>query len=81
MTDQHAVTADELRQFIERFEQLDAEKRDVADQQKDLMTELKGRGYDAKAFKEVIRLRKMKPDQRAEFEAVVDLYRQAAGVA
>lgn len=78
MTDQ--VTAAELRQFIERFEQLDAEKRDVADQQKDLMTELKGRGYDAKAFKEVIRLRKMKPDQRAEFEAVVDLYRQAAGL-
>lgn len=80
MTDQHAVTAVELRQFIERFEQLDAEKRDVADQQKDLMTELKSRGYDAKAFKEVIRLRKMKPDQLAEFEAVVSLYRQAAGL-
>ncbi len=79
MTD--TITADELRQFIERFEQLAAEKQDVADQQKELMAELKGRGYDGKAFKEVIRLRKMKPDQRAEFEAVVDLYRQAAGLA
>lgn len=79
MTEQ--VTADELRQFIERYEQLAAEKQDVADQQVELMAELKGRGYDGKAFKEVIRLRKMKPDQRAEFEAVVDLYRSAAGLA
>lgn len=81
MTDQHAVTAAELTQFIERFEQLDAEKRDIADQQKELTAELVGRGYDRKAFREVIRLRKMKPDQLAEFEAVVDLYRQAAGLA
>lgn len=79
MTD--AVTADELRQFIERWELMDAEKRTVADSQKELMTELASRGYDRKAFKEVIRLRKMKPDQRAEFEAVVELYRSAAGLA
>lgn len=80
MTD-YTVTADELRQFISRFEQLEAEKRDIADQQKELTAELVGRGYDRKAFREVIRLRKMKPDQLAEFEAVVDLYRQAAGLA
>ena len=79
MTD--AVTADELRQFIERHEQLDAEKRDIADQQKELMSEVVGRGYDRKAFKEVIRLRKMKPDQRAEFEAVAELYKAALGMA
>ena len=80
MTEQTSVSADELRQFIERFEQFEAEKRDIAEQQKELMAELKGRGYDAKPFKEVIRLRKMKPDARAEFEAVVDMYRSAAGV-
>ena len=74
------VTAAELLQFIERHEQLDAETRDIAEQRKELMAELKGRGYDAKPFKEVIRLRKMKPDARAEFEAVVDMYRQAAGL-
>ena len=74
-------TEGELRQFIERFEQFEAEKRDIAEQQKDLMTELKSRGYDGKAFKEVIRLRKMKPDDRAEFEAVVDMYKAAAGLA
>ena len=75
------VTAAELTQFIERFEQLDAQKQGIAVEQRDLMAELKGRGYDGKAFKEVIRLRKMKPDQRAEFEAVVELYRAAAGLA
>jgi len=74
------VAADELRQFIERHEELDFEAGDIAVQRKDLMDEIKGRGYDGKAFKEVIRLRKMRPDQRAEFEAVVELYRQAAGL-
>ncbi|NND18369.1 MAG: DUF2312 domain-containing protein, partial [Silicimonas sp.] len=42
----YRVTADELRQFIERFERLEAEKKDVADQQKEVMAEAKGRGYD-----------------------------------
>jgi len=76
----YQVTADELRQFIERWELMDAEKRTVTDAQKELLVELKGRGYDGKAFKEVIRLRKMQPDEVAEFEAVVDLYRPAAGL-
>ena len=77
----YAVTAGEFRQFIEQFEALDAEKRERSDLQKQLMAELKGRGYDGKAFREVIRLRKMKPDALAEFEAVVELYRPAAGLA
>lgn len=81
MTDPYAVTADELRQFIERYEQLDAEKRDTADQQKEVVAELVARGYDRKAFKEIIRLRKMKPDELEEFEAVVEVYRPAAGLA
>ena len=81
MTDTYAVTADELRQFIEQFEALSAEKADISAQQSGLISELKARGYDGKAFREVVRLRKMKPDQLAEFEAVVDLYRQAAGLA
>lgn len=70
----------ELRQFIERWEHLEAEKKDIADQQKEVMADAKGRGYDAKAIREVIRLRKMTPDDRAEFEAVVDMYRAAAGI-
>ena len=81
MTDPCAVSSDELRSFVERYEQLAAEKQDIADQQKEVMAELAGRGYDKKAFREVIRLRKMKPDALAEFEAVVELYRPAAGLA
>ena len=78
MTD--SATAAELRQIIEQFEQLESERNDLAERQKDVMSEAKGRGYDTKALREVIRLRKMRPDDRAEFEAVVDMYREAAGV-
>lgn len=79
-TDAYAVTADELRQFIERFEQLEAEKKDVAEQQKELMAEAKGRGYDTKVLKKVVALRKRKPDDIAEEEAVLDMYKAALGM-
>jgi uncharacterized protein (UPF0335 family) len=79
MTDN--VTAAELRQFIERWEQLDAEKRDIADQQKEVMAEAKGRGYSTPIMREIIRLRKLRPDDRAEREAVLDLYLSALGMA
>ncbi|MBA3911511.1 MAG: hypothetical protein C0524_16945 [Rhodobacter sp.] len=75
--DPYAVTADELRQFIERFEQLDSEKKDVADQQKELMAEAKGRGYDTRVMRKVIAMRKRKPDELAEEEAVLELYKSA----
>ena len=51
----YAVTAEELKQFIERFEHLDAEKRDIADQMKEVMAEAKGRGYDTKALRKIKR--------------------------
>ena len=79
-TDPYAVTADELRQFIERFEQLESEKKDVADQQKELMAEAKGRGYDTKVMRKVIALRKRKPDELAEEEAVLEVYKAALGM-
>ena len=74
------VTADELRQFIERFEQLEAEKKDVTESQKELMAEAKGRGYDTKVMKKVIALRKRKPDEIAEEEAIMDMYKTALGM-
>ncbi|MEE4120457.1 MAG: DUF2312 domain-containing protein, partial [Paracoccaceae bacterium] len=52
--DSYRVTADELRQFIERFERLEAEKKDIADQQKEVMAEAKARGYDTKVMRKVI---------------------------
>ena len=75
-----SVTADELRQFIERYEQLEAEKKDVADQQKELMAEAKGRGYDTRAMRKIVALRKKTPDELAEEEAVLDVYKQALGM-
>ena len=74
------VTADELRQFIERAEQLAAEKDDNSEQEKELFAEAKGRGYDTKAMRKIIALRKRKPDDIAEEEAVLELYRQALGM-
>ncbi len=74
------MTADELRQFIERFEQLEAEKADVAAQQKELMAEAKGRGYDTKVMRKVIALRKRKPDEIAEEEAIMEMYKAALGM-
>lgn len=75
--DAYNVTADELRQFVERFEQLESEKKDIAEQQKELMAECKGRGYDTKIMRKVIALRKRKPDEIAEEEAVLQLYLNA----
>lgn len=74
------VTADELRLFIERAEQLASEKRDVAEQEKELFAEAKGRGYDTKVMRKIIRDRKIARDALAEFEAVEDLYRNAIGM-
>jgi uncharacterized protein (UPF0335 family) len=79
-TDAYGVTADELRQFIERYEQLEAEKKDVVEQQKELMAEAKGRGYDTRVMRKVIALRKRKPDEIAEEEAVLEMYKQALGM-
>jgi uncharacterized protein (UPF0335 family) len=79
-TDAYNVTADELRQFIERYEQLEAEKKDVSEQQKELMAEAKGRGYDTKVLRKVVALRKRKPDEIAEEEAVLEMYKAALGM-
>ncbi|MDQ1848289.1 DUF2312 domain-containing protein [Gemmobacter fulvus] len=80
LNDAYNVTADELKQFIERFEQLESEKKDVAEQQKELMAEAKGRGYDTKVLKKVIALRKRSADDIAEEEAILDLYKAALGM-
>jgi uncharacterized protein (UPF0335 family) len=80
MTDIYSVTADELRQFIERLERLDAEKRDLAEQAKEVMAEAKGRGYDPKAVRKIIAMRRKKADDIAEEEAILDVYRSALGM-
>jgi len=76
----YRVAAEELRQFIERYERLEAEKKDIADQQKEVMAEAKSRGYDTKVMRKVIALRKRDSDDIAEEEAVLAMYREALGI-
>ena len=77
----YRVTADELRQFIERVERLEQEKKDIAEQVKEVMAEAKGRGYDTKVMRKVIALRKRDKDDIAEEEAVLEMYKEALGMA
>ena len=76
----YKVTADELRQFIERIERLDSEKKDLAEQQKEVMAEAKGRGYDTKVIRKVVALRKRDANDIAEEEAILSLYASALGM-
>jgi len=76
----YRVVAGELRQFVERYERLEAEKMDIADQQKEVMAEAKGRGYDTKVMRKLIALRKRDPEDLSEEEAVLELYKQALGM-
>jgi uncharacterized protein (UPF0335 family) len=65
----YRVASDELRAFIERFERLDAEKKDISDQQKEVMSEAKGRGYDTKVLRKIVGLRKREPQEISEEES------------
>jgi uncharacterized protein (UPF0335 family) len=64
--DAYGVVAGELRAFIERMERLEAEKKEIAEQQKEVMAEAKGRGYDTKVMRKVIALRKRDANDVAE---------------
>jgi uncharacterized protein (UPF0335 family) len=71
---------EQLMSFIERIERLEEEKKTVADDIKDVFAEAKGTGFDVAALKEILKIRKQDADQRAEHEAIVDLYMQAIGM-
>ena len=82
MPNDHAynVAADELRQFIEQYEQMEAEKKDVTERQKEIMAEAKARGYDTKVLKKIIAIRKRDKNDVAEEEAILDIYKAALGM-
>lgn len=71
---------DRLRLLIERIERLEEEKKGIGDDINDVYSEAKATGYDAKIMRQIIRLRAMKPDDRREMEAVLDLYKTALGI-
>ncbi len=71
---------EQLKSFIERVERLREEKKTIENDIKDVFAEAKGTGFDVPALKEILKLRAQDADQRAEREAIVDLYLQALGM-
>ena len=80
VSDSYRVTAEELRQFVERFERLEIEKKDIADQQKEVMAEAKSRGDDTRIMRKIVSLRKRDLEEVAEEEAVLSMYKTALGM-
>lgn len=78
--DVQGVTPDRLRSFIERIENLEEEKRAVAEQVKEVFAEAKGEGFDVKTMREVLKLRRMKPHDRAEQDELIEVYLSALGM-
>ena len=79
-TPQHEAAAAELVSFVERHERLEEDRKAVVGQQKEVMAEAKSRGYDVRALKKVIVMRRMDRDQLAEEEALIEMYRDALKV-
>lgn len=71
------VASGELKAFIERIEALESEKADIADMVKEVFAEMKASGYDVKAAREILKIRKSNPDDVAEQEAIIDMYKEA----
>nr|WP_321457217.1 DUF2312 domain-containing protein [uncultured Cohaesibacter sp.] len=81
MTNTGGVAADQLRAFVERIERLEEEKKAISDDVKDVYAEAKGNGFDVKAMRALIRLRKLDTSERLEMDALLDLYLHALGMA
>jgi uncharacterized protein (UPF0335 family) len=75
------IAADQLKNYIERIEKLEEEKAEIASFIKDVFAEIKANGYDAKAIKEILKLRKLEPQVREEQEYMIDIYKKALGMA
>jgi uncharacterized protein (UPF0335 family) len=76
----NTVAAGQLRAFIERIERLEEEKKTIADDIKEVFAEAKGTGFDTKAMRTIIRLRKKDQAEREEEESILDLYKAALGM-
>jgi uncharacterized protein (UPF0335 family) len=74
------ITDQQLRQYIERVERLEEEKKGIADDVRDVYLEAKSQGYDPKIMRKIVRLRKQTPQDRATEEALIDTYKNALGI-
>ncbi|WP_158873958.1 DUF2312 domain-containing protein [Antarcticirhabdus aurantiaca] len=80
MSEVQEVAQDQLRSYVERVERLEEEKQTIADDIKDVYAEAKGNGFDTKVLRKVISLRKQDANERAEQDAILDLYLEALGM-
>ena len=71
---------DQLKAFVERVERLEEEKKTIADDIRDVFAEAKGNGFDVKALRTVVRLRKLDVNERKEQEAILETYLHALGM-
>ncbi|MEM8790232.1 MAG: DUF2312 domain-containing protein [Pseudomonadota bacterium] len=74
------VAAGQLRAIVERVEQLEEEKREIADQIKEIYAEAKANGFDAKTLRRIVSIRRKDAEEREEEEALLDLYMSALGM-
>jgi uncharacterized protein (UPF0335 family) len=80
MTDGGGIAAQRLRSFIERVERLEEEKAALGADIREVYAEAKGDGFDVKTMRQIVRLRKLDSSDRAEQEALLDLYKVALGL-
>lgn len=80
MEDTVKITAEELKDYIERIEKLEQEKKDVQDHIRDVYAKAADEGWDTKVMKQIVRLRKMDDDDREEQEILLDTYKRALGM-
>lgn len=81
ITDQtHAISVGQLRAFIERIERLEEDKKAITEDIRDVYAELKGNGFDTKAVRAIVRLRKKEAHEREEEEEIIRIYKNALGM-
>lgn len=78
--DSYGVVSDELRQFVERIEHVEEEMGGLRGDRSEIYAEAKGRGFDTRVIKKILALRKRKPDEIREENAVLEMYGQALGM-
>lgn len=76
----NAINKDQLRAIIERIERQEEDKKTISDDIRDIYTEAKGNGWDVKAIRSIVRLRKQDANERQEQETILDTYMHALGM-
>jgi len=74
------VESNTLRSFIERIESLEETKKEISDDIKDVYTEAKAQGYDTAIMRQIIKILRMNPEDRAQMEAILETYKAALGL-